>query len=84
MRSWKPLALLVLRDVEEDLDDRRALVDEHALPLDDVSGPAPPHLLRRQLEHPDGDDVLVVRAVEDADLAARGQRGVDAPEVVVG
>ena len=79
----QPLALLVLRDVEEHLDDRRALVDEHPLPGDDVPGAALPHLLRRKLEHPHGDDVLVVGAVEDADLAAGREHGVDAPEVVV-
>ena len=32
----QPAPLLLLRDVEEHLDDRRALVDEHPLPLDDV------------------------------------------------
>src|SRR5262249_51993495 len=36
-----------------------------------------------ELEHPHGDDVLVVRAVEDADLAPRRKIRVDAPEVVV-
>ena len=39
MRAWAG-ALLVLRDVEEDLDDRGALVGEHALELLDVADAA--------------------------------------------
>jgi hypothetical protein len=48
-----------------------------------VPRPALPHLRRRELEHPHRDDVLVVRAVEDADLATHRERRVHAPEVVV-
>ena len=41
----EPLALLVPRDVQEDLDDRRPLVDEHALELADVLVPPAPDRL---------------------------------------
>jgi hypothetical protein len=54
------LALLLLRDVEEALHDRRPLVREHALELADVARAAAPHLLGRELAHANGDDVLVV------------------------
>ena len=79
----EPHTLLVARDVEEHLEHRRALVDEHLLERADVLVAAAPDLLRRELEHPHGDDVLVVRAVEHADRAPTGKRGVDAPQVVV-
>ena len=65
-------ALLVAGDVEEHLEDRRPLVDEHPLEGADVLVPAPPDVLRRELAHAHGHDVLVVRAVEDADLPRRG------------
>ena len=79
----EPPPLLLLRDVEEDLHHRRPLVDEHPLPLADVAAAPAPDLLRGEAVHPDGDDVLVVRAVEDPDLAARRELRVHAPEVVM-
>ncbi len=48
-----------------------------------MARPAPPHGLGREAVDPNRDDVLVVRAVEDAELAARRQRRVHTPEVVV-
>ena len=79
----EPLALLLRRDVEEALEHGRPLLDEQPLELDDPLRPAAPHLLRREPEHADRHDVLVVRAVEDADHPARGALGMHAPEEVV-
>src|SRR5581483_2936634 len=79
----QPLALLFARHVQEDLDDRRSLVDEHALELPDLVRTTAPDLFRCELVHAHGDDVLVVRPVEDPDLAAARRLEMDAPEVVV-
>ena len=79
----EPLALLVLRDVEEHLDDGRALVRQQALELADVPVATPPHRFRNELLDPGDADVLVMGTVEDPDLAASGAGGVHAPEVVV-
>ena len=79
----KALPLLLLRDVQEHLHHRRALVREHSLPFADVRRATLPDLLRGELQHANGDDVLVVRPVEDADLSARRERGVHPPQVVV-
>ena len=62
-------ALLLLRDVEADLDDVRALVDEQPLELADVRVPLAPDLLGRELADAHRDHVLVVRPVEDPELA---------------
>jgi hypothetical protein len=43
-----------------------------------------PDTLGRELAHPDGDDVLVVGAVEDGDLAVLRAGRMDPPEVVMG
>ena len=87
LRVLEPLpearALLLARDVEEDLHDRRALLDQHALPLADLPRPLLHDFLGREPEDVDRDDVLVVRAVEDADLPPLRRHGVHAPEVVV-
>src|SRR4029078_8167701 len=74
-------ALLLLREVEEQLHDAEAFVDEVALPVVDLAvaplpdvaaARLPRQLLPREqlLMHAHDDDLLVVRAVEDADLAA--------------
>ncbi len=79
----QPPALLVPRDMQEDLDDTGSLVREHLLERTDVLVAALPHTLLHELAHADGDHVLIVRAVEDHDLAARRAEVVDPPEVVV-
>ena len=76
--------LLLGGDVQEDLDQRRPLVGERALELPDVPVAAAPDRLGSELAHAHGHDVLVVRSVEDPDLAALRQHLVDAPQVVVG
>ncbi len=87
LRVVEPLpearALLLARDMEEDLHDRRALFDQHALPVADLPRPPLHDFLGREPEDVDRDDVLVVRAVEDADLPSLRRHGVHAPEVVV-
>ena len=64
--------LLLPRDVQVALQDDRPGVGEQRLEGADVLGPAPPVGVRRDLAHADGHQVLVVRAVEDADRAAPG------------
>ena len=79
----EPGPLLVARDVQEHLDDGRALVDQHLLELLDVGVALAPHRLRRQFLHPHHQHVLVVAAVEHPDLAPLGSPAVDPPQVVV-
>jgi len=50
----------------------------------DVLEPRTPHVLVDQSVHPRHQNVLVVRTVEDADLAPPGNPVVDTPEEVVG
>ena len=50
----------------------------------DVAIAPAPHLLRHEVVHPHDEDVLVVAAVEDRDVAARRGVLVHPPEVVVG
>ncbi len=80
----QPFPLLLGGDVQEQLDDRRALVDEQLLELADVGVALAPHRRRRQLLDAHDQHVLVVAAVEHGDLAIGGRVPVDPPEVVVG
>ena len=81
--SLEAAALLLPGDVEVDLHDGRAAMVEGLLEGVDEVVAGLPHLLRHQAEHPRREDILVVRAVEDADLAGPGRRPVDPPEEVV-
>ena len=77
------LALLVLRDVEEELEDDGAGLDEQLLEGVDV-GEALRRLVARDPALDDrNEDVLVVAAVEDHDLAGGRRLLVDAPQEVV-
>ena len=87
-------ALLLLGEVEEQLHDGEPVVGEVALPVVDVAvallPDVPPARLPGQLlvledlgVHAHHEDLLVVGAVEDADLAAARQVGGEAPQVVV-
>ena len=80
----QPLALLLVRHVQEDLHDRGPLVREHALERPDVLVAPLPHALGRQRLHPHDEHVLVVAPVEHADLAVGRRVTVDPPEEVVG
>jgi len=70
-------------DVQEELEDDDVVVKERALELVDVFEAAPDGLGGDELVDPRREDVLVVRAVEDADHAARGNGLVNAPEKIV-
>ena len=87
-------ALLLLREVQEQLDDGEAVVGEVALPVVDVAVALLPDVAPARLPgqllvledlgvHAHHEDLLVVGAVEDADLAAARQVGGEAPQVVV-
>ena len=80
----EPLALLVLVDGEEELDDRRAVVGEDPLEVVDLVVARRPDLARHEVMHAHDQHVLVVRSIEDADLALARHLLVDAPQVVVG
>ncbi len=80
----EPLALLVLRDRQEELHDGGAVLGEGALELVDLVEPLGPHTLGHEVVDPDDQDILVVRAVEDPDLALARDRLVHPPQVVVG
>ena len=86
--------LLVLGQVQEQLDDAVALVAEVALPVVDLAEAPVPDITfaraRRQLlvgqdlrVDADHEDLLVVGAVEDTDVAAGWQPARIAPQVVV-
>src|SRR6202042_1595613 len=87
-------ALLLARDVEEQLDDLEPVVDEPALPLIDLlvaTGPdaaAPgrrrePLVVEELRVHAHDEHLLVVGAVEEPDLPARREvDGVPPQEVV--
>src|SRR5437879_11070323 len=81
----KPLALLLLRDVEEEFEDDRAIAREVALEPANILEPLAPDvfgyqpgrnlLLRKQLPmHPRHQAFFVIRAIEDADAATLRQR----------
>ncbi len=75
--------LLDLGDVEEALDDTGALVVQQALELVDVPEPLAPHRAWNQPLDAHDEHVLVVTAVEDADVARHRACLMGAPQVVV-
>ncbi len=75
--------LLVARDVEVELEDEDVVVGEETFEFVDVSKTAARDVARDEFVDARGEDVFVVRAVEDADHAARRDLCVDAPEEVV-
>jgi hypothetical protein len=89
----KSLALLLLGDVQEDLEDVDAVLGQVPLVIVDLAAAVLPQALRRLRREPLvfelvgvnalADHVLIVGAVEDAHLSARRQRRADPPEVVV-
>src|SRR4030095_8159243 len=92
--SHEALLLLLLRDVQEELADRDAVPGRVGVEAVDVLIALLPDVLAddggRQLlggeelrVHPDHEDLLVVRAVEDADAAPLGEGLARAPHVVV-
>ena len=77
------LLLLVLRDVEEVLEDDAAVLCEQRFEgVDRVVARLPDRLLH-QLVHPDDQDVLVMGPVEDGELPLPRRYPVDAPEEVM-
>ena len=90
----EPGALLLLGDVQEQLDDPKPVIGQIALPIVDLAVAALPHipLLRRARKlltieilgvHPHHEHLLVVRPVEDPDVATRRQPLRIAPQEVV-
>src|SRR4051812_2923685 len=79
----QPLGLLLARDVQEQLDDARAGVVQQRLEVVDVPVAPAPHRLVDEVVDARDEHVLVVRAVEDPDVAVARRGGVDAPEEVV-
>src|SRR2546428_4487593 len=77
------LPLLIPRDMQENLGDACSLVGEQALELTDVVRPALPDRFGDQAGYPYRDGLLVVRAVEDADLAPGRTECMHAPQVVM-
>ena len=86
--------MLLLREIDEQLHDREAVLDQEALPVVDLAVSAFEDALVARVRwellvledlrmNPDDEHFLVVRAVEDDDLAARRQLLRVAPEKVV-
>jgi hypothetical protein len=69
--------------VEKELEDRDPVLAEHSLEVVDLLIPLRPDGARNEATHADGQHVLVMRAVEDADRPPWRNRVVNAPEVVV-
>ena len=76
--------LLVFGNVQEDLHNRGPLLRQHPLEFGDVALAAFPDLVRKELFHPHGDDVLVVAAIENNELAGGRHLGMHPPQEVVG
>ena len=87
-------ALLLTREVQEELHDPEAVVRQVPLPVVDRVVPAGPDVMLARLErkllaeqvlwmHSDDEHLLVVRPVEDADLSARRQPFLIAAEEVL-
>jgi hypothetical protein len=77
------LSLLVEGDVQAHLHDRHPGGRGRRLEPVDLGEPGEPHGPRNETVYPDDEDVLVVRAVEDADLAGPRQGLRDPPQEVV-
>ena len=76
----QPLVLRLLGDVEEELDDGRAVVALLRLELVDLVIGAAPFGLGGEALDPLDQDAAVPAAVEDRDLAGAGQPLPEAPE----
>src|SRR5208337_3465333 len=76
--------LLLLADVEEELEDRRSVFGEQGLEVANALVAGGPGSLVDKLVDPRHQHVLVVRTVEDRDLAMPRSMGMDAPEEVMG
>ncbi len=79
----QPLLLRLRRDVQHALDQDGAGLDELPLELVDRGVASLDLLGGRELAHPGDQHVLVVRAVEDPDVAGLGQGPADPPQEVV-
>jgi len=79
----EPLLLLIRAHVEHALDDRVALVGQPGLEVVDRAVAALDLRGVGEAAHPGDQHVLVVRAVEDTDVAGLRQPLLDAPEEVV-
>ena len=83
MRAWTAAGLFVVGDVEEELEDHDVIVGKCLFPgVDVVEVPAGLFFAHVSVDA-GGEDVFVVRAVEDADHAAGRDLGLAAPEEVV-
>ena len=69
--------------MQEKLENDRCVFHEHALEIADLRVARLPHLLRHQVVTANDQDVFVVAAIEDDDLARRRHLRVHAPEIVV-
>src|SRR5215213_2203396 len=79
----QPCSLLLGRDVQVALDDPRAALGQLGLEAVDGVVTADPRALVGKLAHAHGEHVLVVRAVEDAELAGARELLPDPPQEVV-
>ena len=76
----KTRLLLLLRDVQEELEDHCAVIGQHALELDDVAVRVAPRLLGNRALHPVVQNADVPTAVEDHHLAAVRRLQPEAPQ----
>ncbi len=81
--GFEALLLLFPADVQEEFENGDAVLRQYLLEVVDLPIAPVPDLLGNQIVHPDYQDILVMRAVEDSNVAAVGNGFVDAPEKIV-
>ena len=75
--------LLVLADIQKKLQNKRALVRQHFLEVDDVLIAFLPNCFRIDASNPHGNDVFVVTAIENDNFSPARQFLVNPPEIIV-
>src|ERR1700733_15873158 len=78
----QPRGLFLVAYVEKELQDGDAVTVQHLFKLIDLAKSPLRHLVADRLMYPRQQHVLVMRAIEDAETAEQGLRGMRAPEIV--
>ena len=69
--------------MQEKFENGDAVLRQHLLEIVDLAIAPVPDLLGNQVMHADDQNILIVRTVENSDVAAIGNGFVDAPEKIV-
>src|ERR1700730_13607832 len=77
---FESVLLLFLADMQEKLENSNSILGQHPLEIVDLTIALAPDLLVNQVVHSHDEHVLIMRAVEDSDVAQVRYGFVDAPE----